>query len=321
MLQYLAEETSRRPTLIRFMGGEPTLYLEEMQKAVSCCHPATGFSLSTNGLLLNDSNIASFLLDKHFSLTVSYDGSAGKRGYDNILTKPDYTGNLQKFKRLNISTTLDRENLDLRKVMIEFGEISNKLKREIRLYPHTMHVTSEKNSSLGLSITDAHHYAEQWIYYVNSFMHQFVSYGVINLKTLFLFTHLWKRSQQCYAEGQTYCFNRNLLKMDTRGNYYACLYIRDQRTYLGNAAGGKAAALRRLQDIVAKLTPQCLVCTLYSYCGGACIMSREHFVECYIQKKILTWFLNELDKYRPQTFAVIDKMIGGESNDQPAVCL
>ena len=38
--------------------------------------------------------------------------------------------------------------------------------------------------------------------------------------------------------------------------------------------------------------PNCKDCDVYRYCGGACIKSKKHFLECYYYKELINWYLN-----------------------------
>lgn len=82
----MALASSQRPVEVFFVGGEPMLELSLIQRAAEyvgehCTEsPRVKYSISTNGTLLKDENIA-FLAEHRFDTQISFDGVAGAQDF------------------------------------------------------------------------------------------------------------------------------------------------------------------------------------------------------------------------------------------------
>lgn len=286
---------------IKFFGGEPTLYLSEMQSIINAL-PNKNIKkwISTNGLLLTDDKIFEFILNNNFIVTISYDGSRGLRNYKNIFDSEQYLKRLQQLNQIDTSTTIFSNNVfyftDLLK---EFSELSRKTKKNVTLYPHFMHCLNRSKQMLSLSLTVDHmkEYLKQYKKYVAKYLHDYWYYGIINIKLEKLNWHLENKLKTFFTPGETICVNCNSVKTDVQGNCYYCLYKRDKSTYLGTVNDSSDDILLRSQKLIDIYSPKCLKCSLYPHCGAACILSETHYVECYFYKNILPWYQDELSKY------------------------
>jgi sulfatase maturation enzyme AslB (radical SAM superfamily) len=129
------------PIWIQFMGGEPLLYIDIIEDIIYQIKRTrksyeTNFELQTNGLLLNNKNILSFLQKHQIAFGISYDGpnelSGSRYGnktdkYDKVLNK-----NISILKSLNIDfgvlTVVSVSNVYKLKDVLSWA-INNKLKR------------------------------------------------------------------------------------------------------------------------------------------------------------------------------------------------
>ena len=71
---FLAELKENPPGAIRFMGGEPLLYMKEIRKVVEAV-PTAKFSVSTNGIGIEKH--LDYFREHHFQICISYEGPAG----------------------------------------------------------------------------------------------------------------------------------------------------------------------------------------------------------------------------------------------------
>ena len=97
-------------------------------------------------------------------------------------------------------------------------------------------------------------------------------------------------SQSNFKYGETYCVNKDLMKFNAQGKCFSCLYIRDDELSEDWQA--------EQQIILESLYPECKSCPVYFMCGGGCIKSKSHDIECYLNKKLFSWFKAEYEKWR-----------------------
>lgn len=116
---------------VKFFGGEPTLYLSEMQSIIDALpNKDVKKWISTNGLLLTKDKIFDFILDNNIIVTISYDGSRGLRQYKNIFDDEAYLKRLQQLNRIDTSTTIFKNNaFYFSELLKEFDELSRKTKK------------------------------------------------------------------------------------------------------------------------------------------------------------------------------------------------
>lgn len=62
---------------VRFIGGEPTLYMDEVKKVVAAL-PNARFGITTNGVLFD--RYREYFLNHHFQVCISFDGNDTLRG-------------------------------------------------------------------------------------------------------------------------------------------------------------------------------------------------------------------------------------------------
>ena len=189
---------------------------------------------------------------------------------------------------LAVSTTLYHGNTDLGAIMAKFREKEKVIGRNLSFFPHLMHVTNETNRKYALTREDYDSILEQYKKYVGLYLSRFRRFGIRDKRYEGLYQTLERRREVQYIYGETYCSNRTIRKVDAKGRQYPCLYIRRQ--------GLSDNWLKDQQDLLDALNPECRQCSVYGMCGGACIVSQEHDLECQFYKALYTWFLKEVNR-------------------------
>lgn len=283
IIQFLKDKKFDR---VKFIGGEPTLYMDDIYKIVDSLPKNTKYSISTNGIGITQ--YVPYFLDHDFFVVLSYDGSndTSIRGFDPFT-------HLFRYPKLGVSCTLYHGNTDFETILKNFRHKRNIIGRYISFFPHIVHVTKDKNPWFKLTKDDYDSIIEQYDYYLTDQL-EFIRNGN---KTEFLYNgllnQLYTTLNRHYDLGETYCVHHNLLKMDSKGNCLQCLYVRDNKY---NWDTWKEDQYQFIKENF----PNCLQCKFYSMCGSACIKSVVHEDECYYYKKLFTLFLNLYSKYKEE---------------------
>ena len=271
---------------VKFMGGEPTLYLDEIKKVVKAV-PKAKFIICTNGVNLD--KYLSFFREHDFLVCISFDGGANaERGFDPFTKVIDYP-------KLAVSTTLHHGHTDLKAILKSFAAKERIIGRPLSFFPHFAHATNTANDKYALSLGDADYILRQYKEMVGSYMEQRFKYGVRNFRYEGMFTGLLKRYQANFDYGETYCVNRHLQKFNTEGETVSCLYVRDEKLTENWQT--------ELQSILDKNFSECRCCPVYFMCGGGCIKSKSRDIECYINKELFGWFKAEYEKWKEESYA------------------
>lgn len=279
--ELLAKLQSLDDLTVKFMGGEPTLYMDEIKKVVKAV-PKARFIICTNGVDLE--KYLPFFRKHDFLVCISYDGDNNtNRGFDPF-TK------VIAYPRLAVSTTICHGNIDLKTIIKSFAEKERIIGRPLSFFPHFAHATNSENTGYALTLEDADSVLQQYCEMVGSYMEQRFKYGVRNFRYEGMFMGLLKRYESNFKYGETYCVNRKLLKFNAQGESVSCLYIRDDKLTENWQA--------ELQIILERAYPECKSCPVYFMCGGGCIKSKSHAAECYLNKKLFSWFKAEYEKWR-----------------------
>lgn len=256
---------------VRFIGGEPTLYMDEVKKVVEAV-PDARFGITTNGLLFD--RYRKYFLNHHFQVCISFDGNESLRGYDPFQHVMDYPW-------LAVSCTLYHGNTDFGKILKAFTEKEKVVGRTLSFFPHIMHVTSRENEPYALTREDFISILSQWKKAVTEYVEDYETYGVINTKYQGLFIGLYQRTLAHYTWGESYCVNHRMGKCDASGCFVSCLYIRDDQ--LGDSVAAWVNQKKLLRS-------KCRDCPMYDHCGGACIKSIQHDRECYFYRRLFGWW-------------------------------
>lgn len=259
-----------QPQEIRFLGGEPTLYMSNIEKVVAH-YPKAKFAITTNGVLL--SRYIDYFREHNFRITVSFDGGAENlRGFDPLQQAIDYPD-------FSVSTTLTHGNIDFDTILQKFTATEKRIGRLMMFFPHIVHHTNAANSQYALTKEDVKNLLENYRRAVYSFWDAYARYGVINLRYKAIFMQLWLAYNADYDFGETYCANKYSLKVNTDGEMFNCSYVR--------TLSPEQNALMLLDKF-----PDCAHCDVYPMCGGACVQSKSHEIECLFYKQLYTMFSN-----------------------------
>jgi radical SAM protein with 4Fe4S-binding SPASM domain len=276
---FLEELKCNPPSSIKFMGGEPLLYMKEIRKVVAAV-PKAKFAVSTNGIGIEKH--LEYFREHGFQICISYDGAEKDlRGYDPFTALWDYPD-------VAVSTTLYHGNTDMGAIMAKFREKEKVIGRNLSFFPHLMHVTNEANRKYALTREDYDSLLDQYKKYVGLYLSRFRRFGIRDKRYEGLYQTLDRRREARYTYGETYCSNRTIQKVDAKGRQYPCLYIRRQEL--------SDNWLKEQQDLLDALSPECRQCSVYGMCGGACIVSQEHAQECRFYKALYTWFQKEVNR-------------------------
>lgn len=294
--RYLAEEKKSNSALtIRFLGGEPTLYMNTMQEIVDFCKDTNvSYVVTTNGLRLCEETVIDFFNRYNFYVTVSFDGVRGIRGYDDVFYRPDYLPYLKKIKKLGCSMTLSHENADLYQAAGAMREIENEFGRFLPFRPHYVHATTPEVARMSFDHSQACDYVDGYIKLVDKFIRDSQN-GLFNPSLYPLFMLLYDSIHKNYIFPETRCFNKNYVQLDLQGSCHLCTYERSEANFLGTA-DDKSAIFNTLGNIIEQRRPGCIGCEFYKFCGTYCLASVIPERECYIRKRLLTWFLDMLAK-------------------------
>lgn len=120
--EYLLHSKESKEIEITFYGGEPLLRFDLVQHAVKYVeanHVGQNirFRIVTNGLLLDNKQIRSFLMEKNFYLTISLDGP--ERMHDRY--RIDEKGEVTYHKVMDNLRKIKKENLNYYKERIDFN--------------------------------------------------------------------------------------------------------------------------------------------------------------------------------------------------------
>lgn len=259
---------------IKFMGGEPTLYMEDIKKFVEQ-NPQAEFIITTNGKNLNEH--IDYFRKHNFFIIISFDGNQSLREK----TMP-FSECLKDYPKLGVSCTLFHGNTSFLHILNEFNKCENIIGRTISFYPHIMHTTNDTNDGYSLDKLDYDNILFQFKLYINRFLED-KKLGIINYRYQALYDFLERTVNTHYEYGETYCLNSRCMKLDYQGNTLNCLYMREDKV--------PEQFIEYQKNILDKFS-NCKDCDVYQYCGGACIKSKKHFLECYYYKELISWYLN-----------------------------
>lgn len=266
---------------VKFMGGEPTLYMEDLKKVVEAV-PKAKFVICTNGVDLKKH--LPFFKQYDFLICISFDGGKNsERDYDPFTQRLNYP-------KIAVSTTIHHGNVDFKKVIKSFAEKERIIGRRLSFFPHFAHATNSANNEYALSLGDAEYILKQYKEMVGAYMKQRFKYGIRNIRYEGMFFGLLKRYESNFSYGETYCVNKNLLKCNTQGKCFTCLYIRDNKLTENWQA--------EQQKILEEHFPECKRCPVYFMCGGGCLKSKSRDIECYLSRELFKWFKLEYESWK-----------------------
>lgn len=256
---------------IVFKGGEPTLYMDDIKKVVDNVKAAE-FTVHTNGVLLNQ--YMSYFQEHNFKILISYDG--------NDIRKFEPFAFLMGYRNIGVSCTLSHKNINIEKILDDFGRYSLFTGSYLFFYPHFVHYTNKDNQEYALTDSEYDSVFEQYKKCLNNYLSDIVRFKIINKRYEGLFKGLRYVLHNDYQYGETFCANSRCLRVDTNGNRFNCLYIRN--TILQDDW------LECQQNLIDREFPLCKICSVYDMCGAGCVKSLYHDRECRFYKKMYSWF-------------------------------
>lgn len=299
-----AQKTNDRTLLIYFIGGEPLLnfvsikeYCEYAKERAEKCGIKTQFSITSNGILLNE-EIIDYFIENKFALKISLDGEegvhnknrfyeSGKGSYDAVCKNVKLLKRYEQITGLKVSVaqvicpnTCDKL-LDSVKSIKKMG--FHMLETSINVYEDW---NSDSIERLKNQIKDAFYWYKNIKSNGSSFYWQFIEARI-----------------RAYAIDS--CFYRcragiNSLFVNIYGEFYPCTEV-DEMIQIGDFQQGiDIKKVRELLQIKGSKNQDCLVCREYKNCITCkCIMInydlyRDFYkiplVECEVTKLLYGLF-------------------------------
>lgn len=267
-----------QPQEIRFLGGEPTLYMDDIKKIVAH-YPRAKFAVTTNGVLL--AQYIDYFREHNFRVTVSFDGGAENlRGFEPLQQAIDYHD-------FSVSTTLTHGNTNFDAILRRFAAAEKRIGRLMMFFPHIAHHTNVANETFALTKDDVKDLLESYREAIYDVWYNYARYGVINMRYKAIFSQLWIAYNANYELGETYCSNGHSLKVDASGKKFNCSYVRN-------------TSPEQNRSLIMDKFPECASCEYYSCCGSACVQSLSHDVECAFYKGLYSMFKNFIANVPPK---------------------
>ncbi len=271
----LAELKARQDNLIiRFIGGEPTLYMDQIDRIVRAC-PKAEYKLVTNGT--RTAELKDYFIKHNVHVVYSYDGEAGTRG-----DKLDE--DLSALPRFSVSCTVFDANADLAQLYRDFAAKEKLAKRPLSVFTHLAHALHGAQVPLTLEGVKTH---LRGVKKALSLYAKQRRLGVINKRYEPLWAFCVNAYKANYQPGETPCYNRHVEKADLSGQRYSCSYTKELPLSKDNWQEEQRAYIE-------KKHPECLRCALYFMCGGGCPHTSTHALECYFYQSLFSHFLEEV---------------------------
>ena len=266
---------------IKYLGGEPLLYLDCIDKIYEAA-PQAQHTIMTNGLLLTDS-LVDYFNRRKFTIVVSFDGIRGIRGYDDIFYSEEKAATFARLNKIGIGITIGQDNADIPKIIENVAEIESRIKRMLPIYMHTMHPTTP--DLLGHEMTGEQYRA--WTDWNKKVIDRFMAdyrAGALNIRLWPQFRQLaWisDERREPMQNWETACSAKHSWMVDLDGNNYICGYTRG-KTPSCEMIGESKNTFKRSRLIKSK-QPKCARCPLRFRCGSICIESFSITKECEFQ--------------------------------------
>lgn len=272
-------EKQSQPIDIRFYGGEPLLYLNDIKDIVFKLKEANvSFSIITNGKLLSKDIVEFFNNNKFTGCAVSWDGKnvLKTRHYDVFQQKEDL---LLQIKNLNIDGVISAYNSldDYIKALLPYQEKYFKLHQKI--FPFFEEIIMDA----GACFSDLIDFDYNKVYQqTNSLINNMINSAAIDndkltIKDRMYLLVLTMLCQQLNDNNKyhmkSYCGNGiHVLNLDLEGNLYQChnnwikigTIYDDYNTYIAKAKELDNMATKNFVD------SNCKDCSVLPLCKGGC---------------------------------------------------
>jgi uncharacterized protein len=263
---------------IAIFGGEPLLNFPLVQQIVAYCESYAGncrfsFRMTTNGTLLTGA-IATFLKEKNFKLTISYDGKkmqneqrlfpGGKQGSGDLVEAKlkRLEDSLRQLRSLTLRTTVDRSRLD------DFAAsyLSNLTSFQ---YTTAFSRVASHEEARKFTAADATKVSEVLEKIVDDYLAAGDYEKIMRMANLS--SHIWN-----FERGVT---NRNAcsagvnyLSVSTQGKFFLChRFTEDNEECVGSLDEGlDAGKLQQYADHRGLKSDPCSSCWMRQWCAGGC---------------------------------------------------
>jgi uncharacterized protein len=298
---------------ISFLGGEPLLNWEIIKTATEYAvreskkaKKSIRFSITTNGLLLNKTNIA-FMRRHDFSVLLTIDSEKGKI-HDRLRPTKGGKGSFRKIMRnlrlfrksdaLSVTATMTRENLKLFDYLRYFSRFET-----IKSINFGHLVTKDPRQKLRRQ--DVERYKSEIRKYADYIIESWEKGEVVRPQSVFL-ELMGLLENRGRMSGLAYCQGgREHVSISPDGSIYACAVVSDiPEFYLGNVFVGIDPALRdrfikKLES--KKCNRECLGCSLKNICNGC--FAASYILDGEVKKA------NETCEFLKFKFAIAQKLL------------
>lgn len=272
---------------ISFRGGEPTLYMDKIATLVSI-FPNVPFTIMTNGVDLD--KYLPFINEHKIRLQLSYDGLNDLRGFDPFTKPINYWR-----PSIEVSSILCKGCTNLLENVLAFEHKSMIVQRHLIYSPVLIDVTNNKSAKYALDKDDIASLSAQYKYLLETMGNLAAKADCLYYPLLGIYNYFKDRMSTHFKIGETFCSNSIVSRIDMAGNAFMCTYVRD----IAKEDGEKYMREHR---------PDCCCCQVYDMCGGGCLKTVEHHIECGFFKPMFTWFRDEFfPRYGATIESVIDK--------------
>ncbi|MFZ7132009.1 MAG: thioether cross-link-forming SCIFF peptide maturase [Eubacteriales bacterium] len=281
----ITNSQGRRNLEIDFFGGEPLMNMDVVEKLVEYakkqekeCGKNFRFTLTTNGVLLDDKNMH-FINENMNNVVLSLDGRKeindamrytpnGKGTYEYIVKKIKKMVDLRKDKDYYVRGTFTKYNLDFSNDIFHLAELGFK---NISVEPVVTKPTEDyaiTKDELPRILREYEKLAESYCKNINNNHFNFFHFNV----DLEQGPCLYKRISGCGA-GSDY------IAITPQGELYPCHQFVGNETFrLGTLETGITNTNCQQQFYEANLTDKedCTQCWAKYYCGGGCLANAYH---------------------------------------------
>lgn len=252
----------------QFWGGEPLLYLDtikQIHEGIKHYKYVRPTRIVTNGSLVDD-EFVKWVNDNKIFVNVSYhDGQLSDEQWEKCL----------KIRNMIVTALIHHKRLNLDELRAKWQYIWDKWGRCTRWCIATIYAVDGVPTDYYLTKDDV----DQWIKYLKEVV-------IPQAKTDPFYHHVLNLFVAIFAEFADYgpndnpCYNKSIVSVDLRGNFYYCHHDVDKNTIAGNIFD-PLSIWKELPPI----SDQCKKCDILHYCHGSCIRDNAHDVTCYLYRE------------------------------------
>lgn len=289
-IDFLIKNSGNRRNLeVDFFGGEPLMNFEVVKEIVHYGrsleeknHKKFRFTLTTNGVLLND-DVIEFANREMSNVVLSLDGRKdvndnmrpfrnGKGSYDLIVPKYQKFVTLRNEKDYFVRGTFTRENIDFTKDVIEFANLGFK---QLSIEP----VVGLEDEEYSLRVEDLDQIKDEYDLLALEYIKRKKEGNDFN------FFHFMIDLEQgpCVAKRLSGCGSgTEYLAVTPWGDFYPChQFVGNELFLMGNVKDGvlNKEVQDKFKDLNIYSKPICKDCFAKFYCSGGCAANSYKFTE------------------------------------------